>query len=60
MSPEETRRIVAAELASLGRDFDDVFASFEDVPLGSASVAQARGCFAAFGASCIATPLRCV
>ena len=40
MPPATARRVVAAELATLGRSFDDVFASFDDIPLGSASVAQ--------------------
>ena len=40
MPPATARRVVAAELATLGRSFDDVFASFDDAPLGSASVAQ--------------------
>jgi predicted unusual protein kinase regulating ubiquinone biosynthesis (AarF/ABC1/UbiB family) len=42
MPAEAVREIVSRELRSLGRSFDDVFASFDDVPLGSASVAQAR------------------
>jgi aarF domain-containing kinase len=40
MDAAQVRAILTRELATLGRSFEDVFASFDDEPLGSASVAQ--------------------
>jgi aarF domain-containing kinase len=40
MEPSLVRAVVAQELLHDGEAFDDVFASFDDEPLGAASVAQ--------------------